>query len=113
MGPLAGLLGTTATVGGVGGANVGAASLAAGAADASLATGAGGLLSGLGKAEPYLKLAQLGMGAMEPQTVPQPQLQGPRGPGQPLQALDTYADPEMEKRRQYELWLAQQGGIYG
>ena len=110
MGPLAGLLGSGATVAGIGGANVGAASVAG--LDASLGAG-GGLLGGGDK---YLKMAQMGMGAMDQPQQPMagPQLRGPQGPGQQLQPPPMYGDPELEKRKQYEMWLAQQGGgIYG
>lgn len=107
-GPLAGLLGGGATVAGVGGANVGAASLAAGGADASL--GAGGLLGSMSKAEPYMKLAQMGMSLDEQPGAPPMAPQQRPMQLQPLSLPPLYLDPEEERRK----WMEQQSrGMYG
>ena len=93
-------------------------------ADAALATRtatpnlldyASGLGGNAKKNAGYLQVAQMGMGMMDQpqQQMQAPQLRGPQGPGQQLQPPPMYGDPELEKRLQYEQWLAQQGGIYG
>ena len=68
------------------------------------------------KAEPYLKLAQMGMSLNERPQVAPPRAPQLRGAGQPIAYTPMYVDPEEEKRKQYGAWLAQQQqgrGYYG
>ena len=107
---LSGLL-SGATVAGVGGANVGAASLLPGALDASVGAG-GGLLATLDKVAPYAKFAGQ---AQELLTPDQPQMpvappQGYRGPGPQIPTQGIYDDPELKKRM---AMMQQSGRFYG